>query len=142
MFAELEKYFRQDLLESGIDEFDVQIILDKTKEKLYTTTELPKELKDKYIIKPCVISVDLTDEAKQETIDYIQKTIKFWESLDKEDEKNFPPKAFTKLKSTTGEETLDMFYDTQLCPFFEKCKYAKDFLDQWDSNNNTDDDLF
>ena len=141
LFSELEKYFRQDLIESGMDEFDVDISLDNIRERLYDGQELPEELKSKYKIRPCAVEFELTQEAKDECIKYIDDTIEMWEGLNPDDPKEYPPCKFTKTKSSDGSEVLSMFFCTQLCGHFENCTYAKDFLDSW-SDDNSDDDLF
>lgn len=140
--AELAPYIESDMKELGYDELDISVTLDKIRQTAYIEKELPEELKNKYIIRPAVVSVDLTDEAREETLDYIESTISKWESLNPDDENDYPPRKFTRLKNTTGEEALDVFYCTQLCQHFENCKYVKDFLDQWDSNDMSNDDLF
>lgn len=139
IYAELEKYFQKDLEEMGMDEFDISVTLDNIKQEIYNNGQIPEILRDKYKMRPCVVSVELTEENRNECIDYIENTIKLWESLDSDDEKSYPPLKFTKLKASDGTEALSMFYCINLCSHFNTCNYAKDFLDQWSANNQGDD---
>lgn len=140
--AELSKYIAADMKELGYDELDINIILDKIRKEGYDESIIPEELRKNYIVKPCVVSVELTDESRKDTIDYIEQTIEEWIKLDETNEQDYPPRKFTRVKSSSGEEALDMFYCTQLCSHFDKCGYAQDFLNQWQEDDNFNDDLF
>jgi len=139
LYSELEKYFRTDLEEMGMDSLDVELILDKTKQACIIGADLPEELKDKYTIKPCVISVDLTRDAIDECIKYIEDTVKMWESLDSADEKNYSPCKFTKIVSSTGKEVLSCFFCSSLCGFSDNCYHYKDFINTWTEDEDSDD---
>lgn len=134
---ELQGYVYADLLERGYDDLDAQITLDKfTKDNMISS--LPEEVRDSYVMKPCVIPVDLSDESKAETVAYIQEAIALWESLDTGNESNYPPRKFTKTK-TDGQETKDTFFCHQLCDHGSVCRYLKDFDDTWQEQDSEED---
>lgn len=125
----------------GYDDLDIELALDKFKES-NMFEDLPEEIASQFVLKPYVLSVDLTDESKQECIDYIENTVKKWESLGGI-EKNYPPRAFTKIQKS-GKEVSDYFFCTALCAHFDNCPYIRMFLeDQQDKqHNDPDEDLF
>lgn len=140
--AELSKYIKADMEELGCDSLDIELTLDNVSKKGYSEETVPEEIYKHFTIKPCVVSVELTDETRQETIDYIEQTISLWESLDTEDEKNFPPCKFTKVAASSGKEVMDCFFCASLCGYGDNCKHYHDFRDTWDNDNDDDDDLF
>lgn len=136
---EMSKYVEQDLFEMGIDEIDADIILTEFK----TTNSfdcLPDAIKNNYQMKPCVYKYEVTDEVKQECEDYINNTIKMWESLG-EDERNYPPRKFTKIQKN-GKEVSDIFFCTNLCGHFDKCPHIHDYLDKLNNVVDNDEDIF
>lgn len=135
---ELSNYIDVDMIECGFDELERQFMLDKFNNQNIIDV-LPPQISARYSVKPCVISVELNEESRQECIDYISKTIATWTSLNREDELEFPPKSFKKERN--GREVSDTFFCTSLCDHFEKCHYIHDYLDQA-QNENDEDDLF
>lgn len=136
---ELENYVTADLIKAGFDELQVDGILTKFR-KTKMISDLPEEIRDNYKMSPCVIKADLSDEAKQECIDYIDNTIAMWEALSGK-VGDYPPRKFTKtLKS--GKEANDYFFCTSLCAHYNQCPYICDFLHQKQDNSNELEDLF
>lgn len=137
---ELEGYLYTDLKEAGYDDMDIEIILDKFSKSNYTC-DIPDEVAEKYTIRPCVISVDLSQENKDECIKYIEDTVAKWESLDPSNEFNYPPKEFTTIQKKTGKEVRDTFFCQNLCNHSDKCPYLLDFNQMW-TDEQEDDNLF
>ena len=137
--TELEGYIYADLIENGYDEMDAEIIVDKFK-KENMLTALPDDIVAKYTMKPCVIAIDLSDDAKQETLNYIEETIKEWEALDSNNEYDYPPRSFTKFNKS-NKEVPDYFYCASLCGHSSNCPHYHDFIDQLQTDDK-DDDLF
>ena len=138
--AELTKYIENDLSEAGYDDADVEIFLSEVKTSNMLDS-LPDDIKDKYKIKPCVLNYEITDEVKQECINYIDSTIDMWEALDKDNETLYTPRKFTKINKF-GKEFGDYFYCTNLCGHFKDCVYIHDYLDTLQNNASDDEDLF
>lgn len=135
---ELESYLTADLKESGYGELDIEMMIEKYKKTLIMEGSIPDEVAANYTIRPCVISVDLTNEAKQETIDYIESTIEKWEALDPDNEYEYPPKKFTK-KQKNGREVRDTYFCRNLCNHGDKCPYLHDFEEQYAAEEENDD---
>ena len=126
------------LLKLGYNDIDIDNLLEKFIDA-NSFNVLPDEVNEQYKIKPYVLTIDLSEESKQETIDYIDSTIKMWEGLSGK-EKDYPPKAFTK-KIKNGTVTEDTFFCSQLCPHYKKCKYIADYYaSKYDKKE--EDDLF
>lgn len=123
--SELSKYVEQVCYEKGIDEIETECIL----QELKITNEIPNVLKKDFSIKPCVYEYEITEEALNECIKYIDDTIEMWEKLDKEKEEIFTPRALTKLNKS-GNVVDDIFFCTNLCGHFEHCKYIQEHLDR------------
>lgn len=133
--AEMSKYVLNDLLDLGIDELEANEMVSEFKK----TGEFPEIVKDNYKITPYVMGYEITPETLQETEDYINSTIKKWQSLG-DDIKNFPHREFTKVQKN-GKEVGDYFYCTVLCNH-KMCVDITSFLDQWNNINNAEEDLF
>ena len=130
-----------DLIKTGMDEIDAQIVVDHFKRSGYFG-DLPEEVRNNYKLKPCVVSADIGEKAKKECIEYIDSTIAMWESLSGKGQ-DYPPRKFTKM-TKTGKEVGDYFFCTNLCPHFKRCGYIRDYLDQINNGKeeDKDDDLF
>lgn len=138
--SELAKYVERDLIDLGMDDIDIEIIINELKDTNKFDC-LPEEIRSNYKMIPCVYPYEITDEVRQECEDYINNTIEMWESLG-DDESNYPPRKFTKLQKN-GKEVSDTFFCTSLCSHFDNCPYIHDYLDKMDLQKNTDDeDLF
>jgi len=134
---ELQPYVEGALSKLGMDELDIEI---KVTQMLKTNT-LPVEVENLFEISPYVLSVNLTEENKQECIEYIDNTIQKWEQIDHTDEDSFPPRQFTKLQKN-GNEVQDVFFCTGLCGHYNDCHYIHDFLATYNKEDNDEDDLF
>lgn len=143
LVSELQHHIESDLTELGYDEIDIEIMLKKALDE-NSLDSLPEEVKSKYTIKPYVRQYEITDELKKETLDYVNKTADLFESLDKDDSSQWPPRSFTKL-SKIGKETEDTFFCNNLCNFRNTCVHLKRFNDQWElrkKDADEDADLF
>ena len=136
---ELAGYVYADMVEQGFDEFDIEIILDKFRASNYTE-DIPESVRNNYIVRPCVISVELSEENKEECIRYIEDTIDKWESLNSDNESDYTPKSFTKINKS-GKEVQDTYFCQALCGHGDKCHYLADYLDQLETED-PDDDIF
>jgi len=138
--SEMADKVEVDLIKAGFGEIDIEIILDKFK-RSNRFEDLPEQIRDNYKMKPYVLQADISDEAKQECINYIDTTIAMWEALSKH-EKDYPPRKFTKINKS-GKESNDVFFCLSLCPHFKRCEYIHDFLDQQQLGGSKDEeDLF
>lgn len=125
---ELAKYVEQDLYEAGYDDFESQFIIDELK----STNDMscvPEDIRKNYNITDCCYTYDITEDVKNECIDYIESTIDMWESMNSEDEKSYIPRGFTRTNKS-GKVSSDVFYCTSLCSHFNTCNYIHDYLDQ------------
>jgi len=136
---EMSPYIEVDLLNHGYDQIDAEFILSEFK-KYKTVDVLPEEIRDRYSMRPCVVKADLSDEARQECIEYIDNTIAMWEGLSGK-VSDYPPLEFTKI-TKTGKITENTFFCTQLCPHYKECPYIHDFQMQKNTTDDDFDDLF
>ncbi len=136
----MAKYVESDLYDLGYEEVDVDSYLFDFKQS-NSFDVLPENVRSLYKMKPCVYKYELTDEVKQECINYIDSTIDMWEKLDQTNELDFPPRSFEKLNSK-GEKKPDYFFCTSLCGHFKNCPHINDYLDQLTTSKEDDDDLF
>ena len=65
-----------------------------------------------------------------ETIDYLNRMADLFESLDQNDESQWPPRQFTRINGN-GNEVEDTFFCNNLCNFRNTCVHVKRFNDQW-----------
>jgi len=121
--------FEKKLLELGIDEVDVDMILDKAKK----TNTLPDELKDFFTARPYVREYELTDDIKNETMMYIQDTIHNYEEL-----------AETHRKWEPCDCKTNSYFCANLCGYggkTGKCQYWTEYCETFEKKSD-DDDLF
>lgn len=138
--TEMADVIDYDLTELGYDEMDIECIIAEFKQK-NSFDILPEEIRNKYKVLPYVCYYELTDEIKQECIDYIDGTIDKWEALG-EEESEYIPRSFTKTQKN-GKVVPDTFFCGVLCAHGDKCKYLHDYYAQLDTEgDNEDDDLF
>ena len=134
--TELSRHVADEMRERGYDELDIEVALDELV-KTNKIDHLPDEIKSLYKIIPYVCTYPLTEESRQECIDYIDETIDRWEAAT-----DYPPKEFTRMNKI-GKSVPDVFFCTQLCGYGKKCQYLRDYLDsQGDFKSDDDDDLF
>lgn len=130
---EMAGYVEDTLNELGIDEFEAEIMLTDFK-RANSFDVLPEKVRSLYKMTPAVIECELTDETREECIQYIDDTIEMWEKCTE-----YPPTSFTKVQKN-GKVVDDYFYCTQLCNHGKQCIYLQEFLDKKNMDNNDDDD--
>lgn len=108
----------------GVDEVDIEIIIDEALNR----NVIPEILQCEFNVKPYVMKYELTDEIREECNEYLDSTIEKWESLDQENEFNYPPLSFTKTNKS-GKETSSTFYCQELCGYGKSCPHLQKFLD-------------
>ena len=93
---------------------------------------------------------ELTDKIRAECNEYIDSTIEKWESLDSNNEFDYPPLSFTrtkivKKKNKDGIETEekkeieDAFYHYSLCGYSKICPHFQKYLATKQSFSEEDD---
>lgn len=127
-----------DLTELGYDEIDIEIMISNALDK-NSLDVLPPEVRSRYTVKPYVRKYEITDDLRRETIDYLNKMADLFESLDKEDENQWPPRKFTSV-SKTGKEISNSFFCNNLCNFRNTCVHIKRFNDEWELRKIDNDD--
>ena len=120
---ELLKYIRDDLYDAGYDEISVESYLMDV-ESSNSLDSLPKEIKAGYIIKPCVVKYELTDEIREECRQYIKNSINQFEALG-DDPQDWEPRSFYKTTKYGVQE--DTFFCNTLCDHRNYCKYLEAF---------------
>lgn len=138
--SELENAVESALLEANIDEIETQFYLDEFK-RANKFDCLPEVVRNQFKMKPCVMKYELTDEVRKECIEYIDNTIKKWESLTKDNDLEFPPRSFTKLQKN-GKEVEDTFFCNCLCDHAKECRYIIDYNNTRAEKPSEEDDLF
>lgn len=137
IIKELKNDIEGRLFDLGLNEIDIEILLNEA-EKNNSLDGLPDEIKNRYKIIPYVRKYEVTDELKQECLDYIKNTSNLWESLNGE-ENSYPPRKFTKI-TKSGKEVDDTFFCSNLCNH-KNCPHIKKYFDT-KVNNSEDDNLF
>ena len=132
---ELNDVIISKLEKKGYDEVDIECMMMNARE----TNEIPNEVADEFRMIPYVMSYELSDETRQDTIDYIDSTVEMWENLG-ELEINYPSREFTKTQKN-GKVVDDTFYCNMLCGYRKVCPYLRKYLDT-KGNNTEDEDLF
>lgn len=139
---ELDFAIRCKLEELGIDELTIDLIMDYALE----VNEIPKQVRNQFVIKPHVLKYELSDETRREANEYFDTSIDEWEQKVRDmNETNikelFPPKPFVKI-SKTGKESPDEFYHTQLCGYRNICPHLQDYLAAKEAVPTIEDDFF
>lgn len=142
LIKDLKQYILDDLLNAGYDECDSEMMLSQAL-KNNNFSNLPQEIQDNYKVKPYVREYELTDEIRQECLDYINAKADLFESLDAEDEDEWEHRPF-KLAIKDGKEKEDIFYCCSLCNHRETCQHIKEYKEQRDIVKEDDEfaDLF
>lgn len=125
------------LIKLGYDELDIEVMLHNALSN-NSLDDLPAEVGKQYKIIPYVRYYDVTDETKEECLNFIKSTCAKWENLD-ENESSYPPLRFTK-KTKAGKETDNTFFCKNLCGF-KDCYHLRKFYDTRE-NKSDEDDLF
>ena len=132
VLKELKPYLETDLEKLGYNEIDIEILLEDAV-KLNSWDKIPEEVRNKYTIKPYVRYYELTDELKQETLDYINTRIAQFESKSNSEVDWEPVKITPK----------DDYFCRNLCGHRLHCKYLTDYLNtKEDPKKDELDDLF
>lgn len=139
LVKELYPYLETDLNKLGIDEVEADILLDNALDT-NSLNRLPKEIQDKYTIKPYVKKYKITEELKQETLKYINNMADIFESKS-DNENEWKPRDFT-ITSKNGKEREDTFYCHVLCNHRETCPHIRQFDELKNINKTDEDDLF
>lgn len=130
IIKELKPYIEVDLENLGYAEIDIELLLDYALEN-NSWDKFPDEVKQKYTIKPYVREYELTDELKQEVLEYINEKISQYESKT-DSEIDWKPVEI-------GKKTE--FFCRNLCGYRNACRYIQDYNNTKDEVD-VDDDLF
>lgn len=117
---EMRSAFEKEMFTLGIEEFELEMLLDKAVED-NEITGLPKEIQDKYWLEDCIVEYEITDEKVEEVKNYILGTIKAIDEKNPADEKEWKPVEIDKYNS---------FYCSVLCGHRKTCKFYKKFLEE------------
>lgn len=123
------------LEQNNVDDIEQEILLHDF-QKTNSLDNMPSYIKDAFIIKPYVEYYNVTDELRQECIDYINRVADKYESLDKDDPSQWPARRIDKSCS---------FYCNSLCDFRCKCEDIAEYNRTISSMSKSDsemDDLF
>ncbi|WJV20810.1 PD-(D/E)XK nuclease family protein [Rossellomorea marisflavi] len=117
---EIKKSLEKDLHNLGIEEFELELLLDKAIEE-NKLTYLPTEIQSKYWLEDCVVEYKATEDNLNELKDYVLKTINEIESKNKKNEDEWEPVEIDKYNS---------FYCSVLCGHRKTCKFYKQYLEE------------
>lgn len=117
---EIRNQLEKDLVAMGMEDFEREMLLDKAVED-NNLDGMPKEVKEKYWLKDCVVEYEITDEKVNELKEYIINTVKEINSKDFNDKSDWKPVEITKY---------DSFYCATLCGHRKHCEYYKKFLEK------------
>ena len=94
------------------------------------TNEIPSVLADSYKITPYARAYPITDELKQETIDYLNRAADKFEAADPNNKEAWPPLAI-------GKNTE--FFCSVLCNHGPTCHFLQDYLSRKDAQKELED---
>lgn len=127
LIKELEPHIRQDLVENGYDEIEVELYMEAAL-AANSLASLPASVRENYIVEPCKVTYPLNDETRAECREWINEMIDRFEERDESDVDQWEPREFTKT-TKTGREVEDLFFCTSLCSFRKKCQHLEDYKD-------------
>lgn len=133
---ELEKSIRTELAEQNCSNIEIDFLM----EDALINNVIPDQVAYLYKIRPAVVTYELTDEIKEECIDYIDSTIEKWEKMSDEECFN-QHRAFTRIQNN-GKEVKDLFYCYELCAHRKECPHFQDYLSKLDVPETSYEDLF
>lgn len=134
--SELESSIRTELAEQNCSDVEIDFLM----EDALKTNTIPTQVSHLYTIKPYVMPYEITEEVKQECIDYIDSTIKMWEALSDEDcQKSH--REFTRTQKN-GKVVNDIYSCLAICPHKNRCPFIQDFLVQEQVGGTSEEDLF
>lgn len=139
LVKELAPFLRADMLDDGMSQFEVDLLLERAVEE-NNINLLPEKIVSHYYIKPYVQKYPLTDEVQQEALEYVkQQSAKLLGYGDQE--MNYPHRDFFKW-GRGGQQKEDTWYCNCLCGYREQCKYIKEHnLKQLAEGARDDDEL-
>ena len=94
------------------------------------TNEIPSVLADSYKITPYVRAYPITDELKQETIDYLNRAADKFEAADPQNKKAWPSLVIDKNNE---------FFCSVLCNHGPACHFLQDYLSRKDAQKELED---
>jgi len=115
---EIKNPLEKALYKLGIDEFEVDMMLDNAIEN-NNLEGLPQEIQDEYWLQDCFVEYEVTDEKVEELKAYLKNTIIDINNKNKDDESEWKAVEITKY---------DSFYCATLCGHRKHCKFYKKFL--------------
>lgn len=136
LVSELKPYIESDLYEIGLDDIEIEIILNEAVQ----ANVIPQEVAGKYTVKPYVRRYPITDELRAETINYINRMADLFENKS-EDESEWPHRNFYRTNKK-GEQKKDVFYCNTLCNHRKTCPHIRKHNDLKALSKLEDDDLF
>ena len=139
LISELKPYIITDLEKLGYDEIDIEILIDEATES-NSFDKFPEEIKKKYSIKPYVRNYELTDELREEALNYINFQADLFESKS-DDESEWIHRNLTKVNKN-GDEKDDTFFCNVLCNHRNTCIHIKRHNELRLLMKTSDDDLF
>jgi ATP-dependent helicase/DNAse subunit B len=132
---DMRSTLEKELCKIGIDEFEVEMLLDKAVEDNNMNC-LPEEIQEKYWLEDCFLEYDITDEKIEEFKQHVVNTVKAIDSKDHSNPDDWQPVELDKYNS---------FYCATLCGHRKTCKFYKKFLDEnadsFDKKNKKDDEF-
>ena len=134
LVSDLKRPIENALSQRGFDDVDTEVLL-------FTALHdnvIPKEVSDLFKVGIYVMDYELTDELKQETLDYINATVDKYEHTPRE-EKYWEPKDLVTNKGVKENS----FWCSSLCGFSKnkKCKYWNSYCASF-TKSDEGDDLF
>jgi ATP-dependent helicase/DNAse subunit B len=132
---ELKAPIEKELRTSGMDDFELEMLLDKAIEDNNLNC-LPKSIQEKYWLEDCFVEYEITDEKIEELKQYIVNTVNAIDNKDHSNPNDWQPVEIDKYNS---------FYCATLCGHRKTCKFYKKFLDEnadsFDKKNKKDDEF-
>ena len=124
LIKELKPHLEYDLTAAGYDEIDIECMLAEALEK-NSLECLPEKIQQSYKVELYVREYEITDELKEECLDYINTTADKFEALNEKEPNNFPPRSFVEINKA-GKEKESVFFCRTLCNYRNSCKYIKE----------------
>lgn len=117
---EIRNPLEKELYKLNIDEFEVELLLDKATED-NSLDCLPKEVQEKFFLEDCFVEYDVTDEKIEELRQYVVDMVNVIESKDVNDKSDWKPVEINKQTS---------FYCSVLCGHRKHCEFYKKYLEE------------
>jgi ATP-dependent helicase/DNAse subunit B len=117
---EMRTSLTKELRISGMDDFEIEMLLDKSVEE-NNITRLPKSVQEKFWLEDCIVEHEASDENIAELKKYVADTVAAIEGKDQTNDDEWKPVEITKYNS---------FYCSVLCGHRKSCPFYKNFLEQ------------